>query len=102
MKNAALCDNIETDKTPYQHETEETNMKCPRCGSEMTLDSHRKIPLNMCYECGYIEGRAVDDVSGKTNFERLRSLNMNEMAAFLSAGLGVEEEKTAEWLNEKL
>ena len=74
-------------------------MKCPRCGSEMTLDSHRKIPLNMCYECGYIEGRAVDDVRGKTNFERMRSLNMNEMAAFLAAGLGLDEEKTADWLN---
>ena len=36
-------------------------MKCPRCGSEMTLDSHRKIPLNMCYECGYIEGRTLED-----------------------------------------
>ena len=73
-------------------------MKCPRCGSEMTLDSHRKIPLNMCYNCGYIEGRAVDDVRGKSNFERMRSLNMNEMAAFLAAGLGVEEKRVAEWL----
>ena len=36
-------------------------MKCPRCGSEMTLDSHRKIPLNMCYECGYIEGRTLKE-----------------------------------------
>ncbi len=74
-------------------------MKCPRCGSEMTLDSHRKIPLNMCYNCGYIEGRAVDELKGKTNYERMRSLNMNEMAAFVASGLGLEEEKVAEWLN---
>ena len=77
-------------------------MKCPRCGSEMTLDSHRKIPLNMCYNCGYIEGRAVDDMSGKTNFERLQKLNINEMAAFLAAGLNISEDKIAEWLAETL
>ena len=35
-------------------------MKCPRCGCEMELDSHRKIPLNMCYNCGYIEGRTTE------------------------------------------
>lgn len=35
-------------------------MKCPRCGHEMTLDTHRKYALNMCYECGYIEGRLND------------------------------------------
>lgn len=74
-------------------------MKCPRCGNEMTLDSHRKIPLNMCYSCGYIEGRAVDDVSRMSNFERIRTLNINEMAAFLASGLGVDEEKAANWLN---
>ena len=75
-------------------------MKCPRCGGEMTLDSHRKIPLNMCYECGYIEGRSVEDVSGKSNFERMRALDLNEMAAFLSAGLGVDEARIADWLGE--
>ena len=75
-------------------------MKCPRCGSEMTLDSHRKIPLNMCYNCGYIEGRAVENVQGKSNYERIRSLNMNEAAAFLAEGLGLEEKKVAEWLVE--
>ncbi len=76
-------------------------MKCPRCGSEMSLDSHRKIPLNMCYNCGYIEGRAVDDVSGMTNFERMRSLNLNEMAAFLAKGFGLEEDAVADWLDNK-
>ena len=75
-------------------------MKCPRCGSEMTLDSHRRIPLNMCYNCGYIEGRAVEDVRGLTNYERLKSLNINEMAAFLAESLGVEESKVAEWLDD--
>ena len=73
-------------------------MKCPRCGSEMTLDSHRKIPLNMCYNCGYIEGRAVEDVKDLSNFERLKALNINETAAFLATGLGVEEKKVTDWL----
>ena len=60
-------------------------MKCPRCGHEMTLDTHRKYALNMCYECGYIEGRLIDpEKKGETNFERLKKLNFNEMLAFLS------------------
>ncbi len=71
-------------------------MKCPRCGAEMTVDSHRKIPLNMCYECGYIEGRSLDDTTGSklegvpakgSNFARLKGLNLTETAAFLSEGL---------------
>ena len=74
-------------------------MKCPRCGSEMTLDSHRRIPLNMCYNCGYIEGRAVENVKGMTNYERMKSLNLNEMAAFLASGFGLEEKTVADWLD---
>ena len=50
-------------------------MKCPRCGSEMTLDTHRKYPVNMCYECGY-----------------------NELTAFISTGLGVDPDKVHAWL----
>ena len=56
-------------------------MKCPRCGSEMTLDSHRKYSAYMCYECGYIEGR------------------YNELTAFISTGLGVDQKKVREWLD---
>ena len=74
-------------------------MKCPQCGHEMMLDSHRKIPLNMCYECGYIEGRPVEKQRGKvTNFQHTKSLNLNELVAFLSAGIGVDEKKLAAWL----
>ena len=76
-------------------------MKCPRCGTEMTIDSHRKIPLQMCYTCGYIEGRTVDMPAGKTNFEHMKTLNFNEMAAFLASGLGIEEKKVSEWLDDK-
>lgn len=34
-------------------------MKCPCCGKEMIMDAHTKIDKFMCYNCGYIEGRAV-------------------------------------------
>ena len=79
-------------------------MKCPRCGAEMTLDSHRKIPLNMCYECGYIEGRSMEGgQSAETNYAHLKNLNINETAAFLakglaSKGLDVPEAAVASWL----
>ena len=73
-------------------------MKCPRCGNEMNLDSHRKYALQMCYECGYIEGRKVEGQGGESNFAHMKGLNFNEMAAFLSAGLGLDEEKLVYWL----
>ena len=44
----------------------------------------------------------MDDMSGKTNFERLQKLNINEMAAFLAAGLNIGEDKIAEWLAETM
>ena len=74
-------------------------MKCPRCGSEMVLDGHRKIDLYMCYECGYIEGRNMGPEPPKTsNYIRLRDMNLNETAAFIAKGLGVKESSVAEWL----
>ena len=79
-------------------------MKCPRCGCEMGLDSHRKIPLNMCYNCGYIEGRTTEGGElNSTNFTHLKGLNLNETSAFLanglqSMGLDVDESVIADWL----
>ncbi len=74
-------------------------MKCPCCGQEMVLDDHRKIDLMMCYNCGYIEGRTVEDKAKRvTNYEHLLKLNLNESAAFLARGLGVSEQDAAAWL----
>lgn len=74
-------------------------MKCPRCGHEMHMDDHRKIDMYMCYDCGYIENRRIDDLKlGSTNFERLRSMNINEAIAFISKGLNLEEKSIATWL----
>ena len=75
-------------------------MKCPRCGSELSTDSHRKYNLQMCYKCGYIEGRYFGDENkrGFTNFEHMKVLNMNELAVFLSEGIGVDKDKVLSWL----
>ena len=78
-------------------------MKCPRCGNELTIDSHRKIPLHMCYECGYIEGRtftdSFSDEGRETNFQHIRKLEFNESVAFLSKKLGINEETLQDFLD---
>ena len=79
-------------------------MKCPRCGHEMTVDSHRKIPLQMCYECGYIEGRSEDSnfsAEKETNFLHLKKLNFNETVAFLSQNFAISEEALDIFLEEE-
>ena len=76
-------------------------MKCPRCGAEMTRDSHRKYDAMMCYECGYMEGRNLGgDIQSRpiTNFERLRSMSFNEAVPFMAAGLGLDAAKLRAWL----
>ena len=73
-------------------------MKCPRCGEEMTLDSHRKYPLNMCYNCGYMEGRNMEEAPTESNYAHLRGLTFNETSAFLSDGLGLNKDDVARWL----
>ena len=76
-------------------------MKCPRCGNEMTVDSHRKYAIQMCYNCGYIEGRNVDGKNlSSTNFEHMKSLNFNEMVAFLAGGLGIDKQEVINWLDD--
>ena len=81
-------------------------MKCPRCGSEMQLDSHRKIDLMMCYQCGYIEGRRIEGEEAthsakNSNLRHLESLNMNEAIEFLADGLGLDRNKVEDWLDEE-
>ena len=76
-------------------------MKCPKCGSEMTVDEHRRYALQMCYNCGYIEGRMADVKKKETNFAHLKNLNMNEAIAFISAGLDVKSKKVAQWLDDE-
>lgn len=75
-------------------------MKCPRCGSEMVLDSHRKYAAFMCYECGYIEGRRVEPATAAncTNYEKIGKMNLNEVAAFVSASFGLDSKSVALWL----
>ena len=78
-------------------------MKCPRCGKEMVVDSHRKYDALMCYECGYMEGRNLGgDLQNRpiTNFERLRSMSFNETVSFMAAELGLDETKLSAWLDD--
>ncbi|MBQ6464947.1 MAG: zf-TFIIB domain-containing protein [Oscillospiraceae bacterium] len=76
-------------------------MKCPRCGHEMNTDTHRKYAVQMCYQCGYMEGRDMGGapVRGETNFSRMKSLNFNELVAFLSAELKLDPVALADWLD---
>ena len=63
-------------------------MKCPRCGHEMTLDTHRKYALNMCYECGYIEGRLIDPEPLDDVLDHLAQMPPREMRRALMTGFG--------------
>lgn len=79
-------------------------MKCPRCGKELYVDSHRKYDLQMCYECGYMEGRNYGSIPAAgakhrvTNFERLRTMNENEAIAFIADGLHVDDSALRSWM----
>jgi len=74
-------------------------MKCPKCGHEMVVDEHRRYALQMCYECGYIEGRMAD-TKAESNFNHLKNLTMTEAIAFISRGLNVKEADVARWLDD--
>lgn len=74
-------------------------MKCPRCGHDMIVDNHRKIPLEMCYDCGYIEGRSVPFERNEiTNYDHSKTLNINELASFIAEGLELDRERIFLWL----
>lgn len=77
-------------------------MKCPRCGHDMTIDNHRKIPFQMCYDCGYIESRNVSVAQGGlSNFAHSKTLNINELASFLAGGLNLDSEQVFLWLQDE-
>ena len=78
-------------------------MKCPRCGAEMTPDNHRKYTLNMCYACGNIDGLIDKPIQNRdTNFKRLKTMNFNETAAFMSRELGIDKDKLVDWLTQEV
>lgn len=68
----------------------------------MTLDEHRRYPLFMCYECGYMEGRNFGEgkENEESNFAKLRTLSFTETVAFLANGLKLEEEAVASFLGD--
>ena len=75
-------------------------MKCPRCGSEMQIDNHRKYGIPMCYECGYMEGRNLgENAAGTTNFAKLKNMNFNEATSFISKAFNLDMDTVDDWLN---
>lgn len=76
-------------------------MKCPRCGSEMEMDQHRRASMYMCYVCGYIEDHnAVTKMPRETNFQHLlKTKNINEASAFLAHGLGLDPSTVKDWMD---
>lgn len=60
-------------------------MKCPCCGKEMVLDGHRKIDLFMCYECGYIEGRNINDMYVPKAAAHHRRIDLKKAVALIAA-----------------
>lgn len=80
-------------------------MKCPRCGHEMSIDNHRRIDMFMCYDCGYIEGRNIDEPVRRehvTNYEKLRTMDLNEAAAFIANGLHIDETALISWMDSQM
>ena len=77
-------------------------MKCPRCGHDMTLDTHRKYPLQMCYNCGYTVDPYENGESPApfVNFSYIKTLGEEELAAYMAKGLGVDEGKLLAWLKD--
>ncbi|MBR0351595.1 MAG: hypothetical protein IJH53_00110 [Oscillospiraceae bacterium] len=76
-------------------------MKCPRCGSEMELDQHRRAQMYMCYVCGYIEDQyASVNTPKETNFQHLMKLrNINEASAFIANGLNLAPSAVKDWMD---
>ncbi len=73
-------------------------MKCPCCGNELVLDGHRKSDMFMCYDCGYVSDRKLEHKPHSTNFERLRSMDLNESIAFLANNLGLDKRSITLWM----
>ena len=61
-------------------------MQCPKCGADMVVDSHRRYPIEMCYQCGYMEGQNIEiDNSMKiTVIQSIHKMNEDSLALFLT------------------
>jgi len=77
-------------------------MKCPRCGHDMTPDTHRKYPLQMCYNCGYSVDpyKNGESPAAAVNFSYIKTLGEEDLAAYMAKGLGVDEKTLLAWLKD--
>ena len=75
-------------------------MKCPRCGSEMVMDAHRKMELGMCYECGYVEGSNLESEPQQyheSGLEHLYSINLDESVSTIAKEIDAVEKNVNSW-----
>ncbi|MCI9467768.1 MAG: hypothetical protein HFG45_00500 [Oscillospiraceae bacterium] len=78
-------------------------MQCPKCGADMVVDSHRRYPIEMCYQCGYMEGQNIEiDNSMKiTVIQSIHKMNEDSLALFLTQCdfKGATEAEIRKWLD---
>lgn len=81
-------------------------MKCPKCGADMVVDNHRRYPIEMCYQCGYMEGQNIEiDNSMKiTVIQSFNKMNEDSLALFLTQCdfKGATEQEIRAWLDTPL
>ena len=81
-------------------------MKCPKCGADMVVDNHRRYPIEMCYQCGYMEGQniEIDNSMRITVIQTINRMNEDELALFLTQCdfVGSTQKEVRKWLDQPL
>lgn len=72
----------------------------------MVVDNHRRYPIEMCYQCGYMEGQNIEiDNSMKiTVIQTIHKMNEDSLALFLTQCdfKGATETEIRAWLDQPL
>lgn len=72
----------------------------------MVVDNHRRYPIEMCYQCGYMEGQNIEiDNSMKiTVIQTIHKMNEDSLALFLTQCdfKGATEAEIRAWLDQPL
>ena len=72
----------------------------------MVVDNHRRYPIHMCYQCGYMEGQniEIDNHMKISVIQTMNRMNENELALFLSQCdfKGATEQEIRAWLDKPL
>lgn len=85
--------------------------KCPKCGGDLVFDNHRRYPVEMCYQCGYMDGQKVtgqifeiDNSEKLTVMQGIYRMGKGSLALFLTQCdfKGALESDIREWLDQPL